>query len=255
MARTLTRAVTIVLQAAPTEFDILPVTLKETAPSYGHGSGKQYDTCGSSSSPSIPTSRPPCSPISWYINHSFPLNTPIFLSHPQHQLFYPIHSSIHPSSIHTPLIRAARQQCSLYSSNQFIMRFGVSILAGFITLGIATPGLPLYKSVPTKSSRHTQATEPVPIDGDWSIGCDEDNYCSYYHVSAAATDIAALKSRGESTADDGLAPPGQNVSVSTDSHSLFGRHAAFTGDQCQSCDNSNCPVSHDAQYTAVAIMY
>ncbi|KAL6154923.1 hypothetical protein ACJBU6_06533 [Exserohilum turcicum] len=121
------------------------------------------------------------------------------------------------------------------------MRFGVSILAGFITLGIATPGLPLYKSVPTKSSRHTQATEPVPIDGDWSIGCDEDNYCSYYHVSAAATDIAALKSRGESTADDGLAPPGQNVSVSTDSHSLFGRHAAFTGDQCQSCDNSNCP--------------
>lgn len=42
--------------------------------------------------------------------------------------------------------------------------------------------------------------------------------------------------------DNQLARRSQNVSLHADTQPLFGRHVAFTGDQCEECDINGCPV-------------
>ncbi|KAI4677613.1 hypothetical protein J4E81_010892 [Alternaria sp. BMP 2799] len=61
------------------------------------------------------------------------------------------------------------------------MRLTTSVIAGFIAFGAATPaGLAVKPSsiedpVDAVPAQHT----PV-VDGNWHIGCDKNNYCSYY---------------------------------------------------------------------------
>ncbi|KAI4915147.1 uncharacterized protein J4E92_009423 [Alternaria infectoria] len=61
------------------------------------------------------------------------------------------------------------------------MRLTTSVIAGFIAFSAATPaGLAVKPSsiedpVDAVPAQHT----PV-VDGNWHIGCDKNNYCSYY---------------------------------------------------------------------------
>ncbi|XP_014559156.1 hypothetical protein COCVIDRAFT_92936 [Bipolaris victoriae FI3] len=161
------------------------------------------------------------------------------------------------------------------------MRLTASVLAGFAAVGFATQANPTTKSEFSKALGEAYASESVSVDGNWRIGCDKNNHCSYYHDAAAATSIAASESvhpeeasypersarsvnataravhvaefpkvnNTSSTAvlnmnDDRLARHSQNVSLHADMQPVFGRHVAFAGDQCEDCDLTECPECH-----------
>ncbi|EUC48627.1 hypothetical protein COCMIDRAFT_86922 [Bipolaris oryzae ATCC 44560] len=161
------------------------------------------------------------------------------------------------------------------------MRITASILAGFFAVGFATQATPITKSEFSKALREAYSSESDRVDGNWRIGCDGNNHCSYYRNAAAATSTAASDSvhpdeasyPGRSArsvnataivirvvelpkvnntssaavlnmSDDRLARRSQNVSFHVDMQPLFGRHVAFEGDQCEECDLTQCPECH-----------
>ena len=73
------------------------------------------------------------------------------------------------------------------------MRFTASLLAGFVSISVATPGSPVYRPDPDAVSNDSRPSETTPIDGDWHIGCDEDNYCSYYQGKDLTPDSTVKK--------------------------------------------------------------
>lgn len=74
------------------------------------------------------------------------------------------------------------------------MRIVTCALAGFIAVCAATPGTPTTKHDYNNAFDYVLPSESARVDGHWRIGCDEDNYCSYYHSPAVATGVAALRS-------------------------------------------------------------
>lgn len=77
------------------------------------------------------------------------------------------------------------------------MRLTTSVIAGFIAVGAATPASLTILSTPTSGSVDAVTARPTPVDGNWHIGCDANNYCSYYQDSdiAAETSADSLSSR------------------------------------------------------------
>lgn len=73
------------------------------------------------------------------------------------------------------------------------MRFTASLLAGFVSISVATPGSPVYRPDPDAVSNDSRPSETTPIDGDWHIGCDENNYCSYYQGKDLTPDSTVKK--------------------------------------------------------------
>ncbi|EMD64807.1 hypothetical protein COCSADRAFT_25798 [Bipolaris sorokiniana ND90Pr] len=74
------------------------------------------------------------------------------------------------------------------------MRVTASILVSFIAVGIAMQVTPTTKSKFSKALGEAYPSESDHVDGNWRIGCDRNNHCSYYHDAAAATSIAASES-------------------------------------------------------------
>jgi hypothetical protein len=74
-----------------------------------------------------------------------------------------------------------------------------SAIAGFIAVGVATPaGLTAIKPTSTRDSVDAVPTQSTPVhtDGNWHIGCDANNYCSYYQdsdIAAGSNDMLPLR--------------------------------------------------------------
>ncbi|EMD88163.1 hypothetical protein COCC4DRAFT_145736 [Bipolaris maydis ATCC 48331] len=161
------------------------------------------------------------------------------------------------------------------------MRVTAGVLAGFVAVGIAAQSISTTKPEFSKAFGEAHRSESDRVDGDWRFGCDGNNHCSYYHNAAAATSVTASdsvhpveepysewsaksvnataivvrvveisKANTTSSAvtlnmnDNQLARRSQNVSLHADTQPLFGRHVAFTGDQCEECDINGCPECH-----------
>ncbi|KAL1800512.1 hypothetical protein ACET3X_000854 [Alternaria dauci] len=71
------------------------------------------------------------------------------------------------------------------------MRLATSVIAGFIAVGAATPAGLTILPTSTNGFPDTVTTQPTPVDGNWHIGCDANNYCSYYQDSHLAAESSA----------------------------------------------------------------
>ncbi|KAH6872874.1 hypothetical protein BKA58DRAFT_456560 [Alternaria rosae] len=61
------------------------------------------------------------------------------------------------------------------------MRLNTSVIAGFIAFGAATPAGFAVKPTSTEDPVDAVPAQHTPVvDGNWHIGCDKNNYCSYY---------------------------------------------------------------------------
>ncbi|CAN9124731.1 unnamed protein product [Alternaria alternata] len=101
------------------------------------------------------------------------------------------------------------------------MRLTTSVIAGFIAVGAATPAGLTILSTSTSGSADAVTARSTPVDGNWHIGCDANNYCSYYQDS----DIAA-----ESSAD--------SLSSRTIALSEATCKQCTSQDPCDYCDHS-----------------
>ncbi|CAN9320756.1 unnamed protein product [Alternaria alternata] len=101
------------------------------------------------------------------------------------------------------------------------MRLTTSVIAGFIAVGAATPAGLTILSTSTSGSADAVTARSTPVDGNWHIGCDANNYCSYYQDS----DIAA-----ESSAD--------SLSSRTITLSEATCKQCTSQDPCDYCDHS-----------------
>ncbi|KAG9191987.1 hypothetical protein G6011_10721 [Alternaria panax] len=114
------------------------------------------------------------------------------------------------------------------------MRLTTSVIAGFIAVGAATPAGLAVMSTSAKGSVGTVTAQPTPVDGNWHIGCDVNNYCSYYQDS----DTAA----GSST--DSLSPRTITLSEATCKQCTSQDPCSYCEDQfkfnCRDCDHYQC---------------
>jgi hypothetical protein len=124
----------------------------------------------------------------------------LFWSHPSILLplyIHPINSSpfIHTTLVSLPCLSPHTSSLQATTTTPAIMHITTSVLAVFVATGVATSGTPAPEPDSNKAYDGKHPFESAPIDGNWRIGCDQSNHCSYYHGPAASTTgIAALRS-------------------------------------------------------------
>lgn len=76
------------------------------------------------------------------------------------------------------------------------MRLTTSVIAGFIAVGAVTPAGLAVTPTPTRGSLDAVPGQSTAVDGNWHIGCDANNYCSYYqdsNIAGGAADLVPLR--------------------------------------------------------------
>ena len=76
------------------------------------------------------------------------------------------------------------------------MRLTTSVIAGFIAVDAATPAGLAVTPTPTRGSLDAVPAQSTAVDGNWHIGCDANNYCSYYqdsNIAGGAADLVPLR--------------------------------------------------------------
>lgn len=105
---------------------------------------------------------------------------------------HPVNSIIHSASIiirHNSRIHL-HQAISALPTTLPTMRITLAVIGSLVAFAEATPAGQAFKQVPSKVNDKVRASRTSGPDGNWHIGCDKNNSCSYYEQIAAATQAA-----------------------------------------------------------------